>query len=85
MQPRSAVAAWRHLSKTAGREGGGRHTSRGLSQLCLSFASSEIRVGELQDIKRAKGKNVYSMYGETSFHVFRDKLIPQIVFSSLDR
>lgn len=79
------MAAWRHLSKTAGRKGGGRHTSWGLSQLRFSSASSEIRVGELRDRERAKGKNVYSMYREMRFHIFRDKLIPQIVLGSLDR
>lgn len=63
----------------------GRRGKAHFSQLRFSSASSEIRLGELRDRKRAKGKNVYSMYGEMSFHNFRDKLIPQIVFSSLDR
>lgn len=74
------------LSKT-GRQAGREQASIRLwayhsSGFC--FASNEIRILRRND-KRAKGKNVYSMYGEMSFQVFRDKLIPQIVFSSLDR
>lgn len=79
------MAGWRQVSKDSTSVGGGRHTSRGLSQVRFSFAGSEIRVGELRDRKRAKGKNVYSTYGEMSFHIFRDKFIPQIVFRSGDR
>ena len=83
------MAAWRYLSKIgrrAGREGAGT-LPWAYHSYSFSFASNEIRVGEFRDRKKKgpKAKNVYSMYGESSFQIFRDKLIPQIVFSSLDR